>query len=80
MIGRIIGAIIGGIITLASGYGIHKLVDIIINGLFTQNWLMVYSGAILYFFIGLFFLGIIIGATIISLCVGIINEYSESIQ
>jgi len=65
MIGKLIGTVFGGIISILSGYGIYRLVDMLINGVSTQNWLMVIAGGILtYLFIGLLLGGVLLGGII----------------
>jgi len=68
MLGRLIGTAFGAIVSIVSGYGIYRLVDMIISGVSSQNWLMVIAGGILiYLFIGLLVLGVIAGGVIILL-------------
>jgi len=69
MLGRLIGAAFGAIVSIVSGYGIYRLVDMIVSGVSSQNWLMAIAGAILvYLFIGLLILGVIAGGVIILVC------------
>jgi len=64
MIGKIIGTIIGGLTSLASAFGIYKLINFIVSGVTEQDWLKVIAGGVLaYLFIGIL---------VVCFCVGLI--------
>lgn len=67
-LGRLIGTVVGGIISFCSGYGLYKIAEIILNGASKGEWLMVIAGGVLaYVFAGLLVVGFFAGLAIIFL-------------
>lgn len=68
MIGKILGTIFGGAISVLSAIGIWKLVEMITNGVYNQNWLQVIAGGILtWVFLGILVVIFVGGIIIIAI-------------
>ncbi len=55
--------ILGGLgLMVLCGYGIWRLISLLLMGILSANWLMVIGGGVLmYFFIGLLACGVVVG-------------------
>jgi len=56
MLGRLLGAIGAWIGAGLCGYGIYKIIETILSGVTTSNWLMVIGGGIIGYLFGGFLL------------------------
>jgi len=67
MIGKMIGALIGGLTSLASAFGIYKMVSFIVIGVAEEDWLKVIAGGVLAY--------LFTGVLVVIFCVGLIILY-----
>jgi len=70
MFGRIVGAIVGAVMSFASAFSLWKLIELILSGAVAGNWIAVIAGGILvWIFGGLLILGLFAGGIVIILSI-----------